>query len=283
MSSVFQVFKGIVEPFVPLLKESQFLEQGLLTPDEFVRAGDELVARCGTWQWSSGDGKHKHIFLPKEKQFLTTRNVPCLKRALAYQLPEGKEENVEGGDWVATHMGIEQISQQVQDLLLETEEKKTEDTSKDEKAPDLFSFDAPEDEQAVHPTDDFIVTEAPNEHVLLTRTYDLSITYDRYYQTPRVWLFGYDESRHPLLPHQVMEDISADHANKTVTIGPHPHLGIECASIHPCKHASTMKKILDNMVERQKSPKMEMYMFYFLKFVSSVIPTVEYDYTISIE
>ena len=26
-----------------------------------------------------------------------------------------------------------------------------------------------------------------------TRTYDLSITYDKYYQTPRVWLFGYDE------------------------------------------------------------------------------------------
>ncbi len=24
-------------------------------------------------------------------------------------------------------------------------------------------------------------------------SYDLSITYDKYYQTPRVWLFGYDE------------------------------------------------------------------------------------------
>ena len=26
-----------------------------------------------------------------------------------------------------------------------------------------------------------------------TRTYDLTITYDNYYRTPRLWLFGYDE------------------------------------------------------------------------------------------
>lgn len=29
--------------------------------------------------------------------------------------------------------------------------------------------------------------------ILQTRTYDLYITYDKYYQTPRLWLFGYDE------------------------------------------------------------------------------------------
>jgi len=31
--------------------------------------------------------------------------------------------------------------------------------------------------------------------ILQTRTYDLNITYDKYYQTPRLWLFGYDEVR----------------------------------------------------------------------------------------
>jgi ubiquitin-like-conjugating enzyme ATG3 len=34
--------------------------------------------------------------------------------------------------------------------------------------------------------------------ILKTRTYDISITYDKYYQTPKVWLFGYDEV-HPAL------------------------------------------------------------------------------------
>jgi len=32
--------------------------------------------------------------------------------------------------------------------------------------------------------------------ILQTRTYDLNITYDKYYQTPRLWLFGYDEVIH---------------------------------------------------------------------------------------
>lgn len=29
--------------------------------------------------------------------------------------------------------------------------------------------------------------------IIRTRTYDLYITYDKYYQTPRLWLFGYNE------------------------------------------------------------------------------------------
>ena len=32
--------------------------------------------------------------------------------------------------------------------------------------------------------------------IIQTRTYDLNITYDKYYQTPRLWLFGYDEVTH---------------------------------------------------------------------------------------
>lgn len=31
--------------------------------------------------------------------------------------------------------------------------------------------------------------------IIRTRTYDLYITYDKYYQTPRLWLFGYNEVR----------------------------------------------------------------------------------------
>lgn len=29
--------------------------------------------------------------------------------------------------------------------------------------------------------------------IVKTRTYDLHITYDKLYQTPRLWIFGYDE------------------------------------------------------------------------------------------
>ena len=41
------------------------------------------------------------------------------------------------------------------------------------------------------------------DSIVHTRTYDLMITYDKYYQVPRFWLVGYDEKRHPLTPKQV--------------------------------------------------------------------------------
>lgn len=86
-----------------------------------------------------------------------------------------------------------------------------------------------------------------SDKVLQVRTYDIFITYDKYYQTPRIWLFGYDEERRPLTSAQVFEDISPDYVKKTVTIETHPNLNLSLASIHPCKHAEVMKKIIERM------------------------------------
>jgi len=123
----------------------------------------------------------------------------------------------------------------------------------------------------------------PNNQILKSRTYDISITYDAYYHTPKVWLFGYDENRQPLKPKEVLEDISSDHARKTVTIDNHPHLGVSCAFVHPCKHANVMKKIVSRQLESGKEPRVDQYMFLFLKFLSAVLPTIEYDFTIEVE
>ena len=41
----------------------------------------------------------------------------------------------------------------------------------------------------------YSVTEPAKGNLLQVRTYDVMITYDKYYQTPRVWLIGYDEVR----------------------------------------------------------------------------------------
>ena len=48
---------------------------------------------------------------------------------------------------------------------------------------------------------------ATGGEILVTRTYDLNITYDKFYQTPRLWLFGYDEQRRPLTVEQMYEDL----------------------------------------------------------------------------
>ena len=55
-------------------------------------------------------------------------------------------------------------------------------------------------------------------------SYDVSISYDKYYQCARVWLYGYSESRQPLSQAEVLQDISVDHALKTVSLEAHPHI-----------------------------------------------------------
>lgn len=92
-----------------------------------------------------------------------------------------------------------------------------------------------------------------NQALVPTRSYDLSITYDKYYQSPRLWLFGYDEvnttsklcseliltslwqSGVPLRADAVFEDIHSDYLSKTVTVDPHPFTGVPTVSVHPCK------------------------------------------------
>ena len=168
------------------------------------------------------------------------------------------------------------------------------------------------------------------------------ITYDKFYQTPAIWLLGYDEvcikstllsnsllispqNGTPLRPPQIFEDVPADHAFKTVTIEPFMHsTSLQAALVHPCKHASVMKKIIERMnnsvIEDQRksgtsSPKdkdskkkwslkrlasgtkddksaagedeevegirVDYYLVVFLKFIASIVPTIEVDSTTS--
>ncbi|KAI5295463.1 E2-like enzyme [Ascosphaera acerosa] len=80
-----------------------------------------------------------------------------------------------------------------------------------------------------------------------TRTYNLYITYSPYYRTPRLYLSGYVTPSEPLPPHLMMEDIVGDYKDKTVTLEDFPFFegGTQMASVHPCKHASVMKVLLD--------------------------------------
>ena len=132
-----------------------------------------------------------------------------------------------------------------------------------------------------------------SNNILRTRTYDLYITYDKYYQTPRLWLAGYDEHGAPLAPTRIFDDISREHARKTVTIESHPHLEMAMASIHPCRHAHVMKRIIeftenhhhenDDEANPPFQVRVDQYLVIFLKFMSTVLPTIDYDYTMSLE
>ncbi len=47
---VYKAATGIAASWQGTLKDSKFLEKGVLTPEEFVMAGDHLCNKCGTWQ-----------------------------------------------------------------------------------------------------------------------------------------------------------------------------------------------------------------------------------------
>lgn len=57
------------------------------------------------------------------------------------------------------------------------------------------------------------------------------------------------QNKTPLSPTQVFQDVPSDHAFKTMTMEPFPHSGAQLASVHPCKHASVMKKFIGRMDE----------------------------------
>lgn len=300
-----EAFKGTVERITSPRTVSAFKEKGVLSVNEFILAGDNLVSKCPTWTWESGEPSRRKSYLPAEKQYLITRNVPCLRRAASveeeYEAAGGEVliESEDNDGWLATHGKPKENKTDEDDNVpsIETLVISKENTlqsistyfggDEEEDIPDMGEFEDTDnliESDPVTLQNTYLVANEPDDdNILRTRTYDVSITYDKYYQTPRVWLTGYDESRMLLKPELVLEDVSQDHARKTVTIEDHPHLPGKHASVHPCRHGAVMKKIIDVLMSRGVEPEVDKYLFLFLKFMASVIPTIEYDYTMDFD
>jgi len=277
----------VAEFLTPVLKESKFQETGVLTPEEFVAAGDHLVHHCPSWQWVVGDPACVKDYLPADKQFLITKNVPCYKRCKQMEY-KGEElvldnDDPEGG-WVDTHHfhQKDEAENLVAEMSLEDQDQSQQQHTEDEddEPVDMEDFVDGGGLEEDNNTVEAPVQSTKGGEIVSTRTYDLNITYDKYYQTPRLWLTGYTEQRTAMSVEEMYEDFSADHANKTITMETHPHLpGPPQASVHPCKHAQTMKKLLDQISEGGGDLQVHQYLIVFLKFVQAIIPTIEYDFT----
>lgn len=268
------------------------------------------------WHWESGDFSKRKDYLDGDKQFLVTRNVACLKRVKGESEEIVSEDDKDTGDdymniiisnalkeegeRMEEYDEIPEIQTEIQtgNESPEVEVKKDED----EEIPDIDDFSGlnikEETDHVVSTSnnnndDDDDDGDTPSSNILTdnVRTYDLFITYDKYYQCPRLWLFGYDSNRkRPLSIEEVFEDVSEDHAKKTITLEPFPHYSstnTEMLTVHPCRHANVMKRIIDRMVESSSSDDdddsatagVEACLIVFLKFMSCIVPTIEYDHT----
>jgi ubiquitin-like-conjugating enzyme ATG3 len=107
-----------------------------------------------------------------------------------------------------------------------------------------------------------MATSDDSDMTVRTRTYDLFITYDKYWRCPRLWLFGYTALGAPLPVSAIMEDISTDYVDKTVTMETWPYMegqSMSMASVHPCKHSHVMQTIIARQSERGDVVRVDQY------------------------
>ena len=132
--------KEVREALYPVLQQSAFAERGVLTPEEFVKAGDELVGKCPTWAWESGDASRRKNYLPADKQYLVTRDVPCAQRAKAV---EGCGENIETeGDFVVPKVTTPSSTEDVVDDVCASLEEASLQVDDDAAAPAILYEEA---------------------------------------------------------------------------------------------------------------------------------------------
>lgn len=301
-------YRSVYSYLKPISNVSLFFEKGVLTPQEFVDAGDYLVRKFKTWTWEKAHEKRSVTYLPYEKQFLLMRNVPCRQRVrdLNYLTrdskivedewiyPNYKEDNTEI-DLTQYTRNESLLSNQFQNEDNACKENKCDNTDdddndSDEEAIDFYDYNIDEitfkenDPAAANCCDTLTYWDkSKSENTIRIRTYDISITYDKYYQTPRIWLFGYNEHGIPLKVEEIFEDTLADYNYQTVTHDIHPCTGIMSVSIHPCKQADVMLKVLKKWVEQNLPPRHDLSILILLKNISTIIPTIEYDFTMDIE
>jgi len=250
-------------------KKSVFLEDGRLTPQEFTDACDRLILASKMWAWQSASksGFQEPVLDPK-KQYLKATTV---SRCRLSDDPSDIQTLKDDGEWQV--LGTDTP---VDPEKFEKDEKKPTPS----KAKEARDWNDSEDDDEISETKP---TEKPGETEDPKRIYEVHITYDRHYLTPRLWLTGVDSKNRPLTQDQIMEEVMKEYRDKTVTYDKQPHTGEFMINIHPCKHANVLKSFAEQAMVNGNEVRPDQSLFLFLKFISSVMPTVEIDFTVEMQ
>ena len=265
---LFKGYQDVVSYISPTLKQSKFYTEGILTPEEFILSGDYLVEKCPTWKWCSAKENLYNSALPKDKQYLLTTVKSDSRAGDFLKNNEITEVQLED-DWVEENVKISNKEEQPKkEINLNDNLKEQNENEKKEKE--------------IKEVDDFEIIDDDKDENNKMRTYDVSVTYDFYYCVPRMWLAGYDYKGRPLTANEMKEDVMPEYRNKTVTIEPQTCTGIKNISVHPCRHSQLLKKMINDFQSSGRKMEIHMTRLLFLKFLQSVVPTVQYDFTMDI-
>ena len=246
---LYEGITGLISKVKPPPKESKFYEKGILTPEEYVKAGDYLVMKCPTWKWCSAKENMVNKYLPKDKQYLLTR-VRSKLRASDYLKKNNTKEKLIEGDWVDADLEFKPKTENKKAVALDLDDLEEKDKNKVEVAANLDDQDEdfviegeeekPEPKKETKKDNDFEIVDEDDlkdkkedASVVKTREYEVTITYDLYFFVPRMWLMGYNEKGIPLTDEEMKEDVMPEYRNKTCTIEPQTHTGIRNISVHP--------------------------------------------------
>lgn len=101
------------------------------------------------------------------------------------------------------------------------------------------------------------------------------IIYDEYYHTPRMFFSATDLNGNPVSNNDIRKDIQKEYLDKTLTVEKFEFIqNLSMPTVHPCKHANVLKTMSDAMRENGQVVPSHFALLIFLKFITSVIPTV---------
>ena len=295
---LYEGITGLISKVKPPPKESKFYEKGILTPEEYVKAGDYLVMKCPTWKWCSAKENMVNKYLPKDKQYLLTR-VRSKLRASDYLKKNNTKEKLIEGDWVDADLEFKPKTENKKAVALDLDDLEEKDKNKVEVAANLDDQDEdfviegeeekPEPKKETKKDNDFEIVDEDDlkdkkedAGVVKTREYEVTITYDLYFFVPRMWLMGYNEKGIPLTDEEMKEDVMPEYRNKTCTIETQPCTGLRNISVHPCRHSLLLQKMIKDFQNSGKKLEIEQSILLFLTFLQCVDPTVQYDFTMDI-
>jgi ubiquitin-like-conjugating enzyme ATG3 len=276
--TLYDNYKAAAEKVIPDLTNNKFTQTGMLTKDEFKVACNHLMKIDSTWEWNVTD-----ICLQK-------RNILChvMKIEEDYNASETNEfdmsiydfteDDIDNTDTTITNTSgvINTTSETIsktKTIEIEMEDANDSDSDDDGLA-ELEDNTLISSDEATIQTSQQAVDSAGHY-------YDVYITYDQYYRTPRIWFIGKKVDGTLLSSEDTYTDFMAEYLKVSLTMELNPVLHMQCVSVHPCKHAYAMQRMIAYDMEKKDESEIniEDYLVYFMKFASSVIPQLEFDCT----